>query len=190
MKHSTLVVVAAITVTGALGAAPVAVAIDDGNAPGIENFSRIDKSVGFAGSPVGFGGATQSTAMPWLASEGFTTVINLRLASEDGVDVDGGRAAAETAGLNYVHLPFDPGDPQQATVDQFLTAAGDKEKQPVYIHCKSGTRAAALWMIGRVLEDGWEIDAAGEEAKAIAGDPDKAVALARAYLASQGNGDP
>ena len=57
-------------------------------APGIVNFSLLEDSTGYAGSRVGFGGATQASAMPWLKSEGFATVINLRLASEDGATVE------------------------------------------------------------------------------------------------------
>ena len=64
----------------------------------IDNFSRIETTPGFAGSRVGFGGATPSTAMPWLKSEGFAAVVNLRLATEEGADVDTCRSAAEDAG--------------------------------------------------------------------------------------------
>ena len=35
--------------------------------------------------------------MPWLRDEGFSTVINLRAATEEGVDLEGCRAAAEAA---------------------------------------------------------------------------------------------
>ncbi|MEN8162000.1 MAG: hypothetical protein ABFS41_18165 [Myxococcota bacterium] len=68
----------------------------------------------------------------------------------------------------------------------FLAAVGDEANQPVYVHCGSGTRVAALWMIKRVVADGWEADRAREEAEAIAGKPEKAVAFATEYLASQG----
>ena len=67
--------------------------------PGIENFSRIDGNTGFAGSLVGFGGATQPSAIAELGNEGFVTVINLRSATEEGADVEGSRTAAEAAGL-------------------------------------------------------------------------------------------
>jgi len=152
---------------------------------GIENFSRIEGSPGFAGPLVGFGGATQSSAMTWLRSEGFAAVINLRLATENGADVEGSRLAAQAAGLNYIHLPLNPKSLDPDVVDDFLTAVGDKGNQPVYIHCGSATRAAAMWMIGRVLEDGWEIDAAGQEAKGIAGKPSDAVAFATRYITSR-----
>ncbi len=135
--------------------------------PDISNFSRIDGSSGLAGSVVGFGGATQSSAMPLLRKNGFASVINLRLATEPGVDVDAARAAAEAEGLNYIHLPFDPANPDPGLVDSFLAAVSDKKNQPVYIHCASANRVGALWMIVRVLGDGWEIDPARDEARAV-----------------------
>ena len=109
--------------------------------------------------------------MSWLRGEGFTTVVNLRGAAEEGVDLEGCRTAAEAAGLNYVHLPFDPRDGDTQVIDDFLAAIGDEANQPVFIHCASATRVAALWMIGRVLRDGWELDAAREEAAGIAAKP-------------------
>lgn len=149
---------------------------------GISNFSRFDGEPGFGGSPVGFGGATGPAAMPWLKSEGFKAVINLRLATEDGADIDGDRAAAETAGLQYIHLPFNPKGAKPEDINAILDAAGDPANQPVYIHCHSGTRVAALWMIGRVQRDGWDIEAAAEEARTIAEKPDESIGFATAYL--------
>jgi len=151
---------------------------------GIHNYSQIDKSSGFAGSPVGFGGATQASAMPWLKGEGFTTVINLRAATEEGVDLEGCQAAAKAAGLSYVHLPFDPESGDTQVIDDFLAAVGDEANHPVYIHCHSATRAAALWMIGRVLRDGWEFDDARAEGDKIAAKPIEANLFVRKYLAS------
>ncbi len=154
---------------------------------GIENFSRLDERPGVAGSPVGFGGTTPPSAMPGLKSEGFAAVINLRLAGEPGAKVEECRVAAEETGLKYIHLPFDPRNPDSDLVDKFVAAVGDETNQPVYIYCNTATRVAALWMIARVLEDGWEIDAAREEAKTIAAKPDEAIAFATKYLESRGS---
>ena len=63
---------------------------------------------------------------------------------------------------------------------------GDQANQPVYIHCGSATRVAALWVIGRVLRDGWDIDATREEAEQIAHKPADAIAFATAYIKSHG----
>ena len=159
-------------------------AIDKIDVPGIVNFARVDNSQGFAGSPVGFGGATEPSAMAQLNSKGYVTIINLRLEDEEGMDVEASQKAAEAAGLRYVHLPVDPENPVPAAIDRFLDAAGDRANQPLYIHCNSATRAAALWMIGRVLKDGLDPERASKEAEAIAAKPEDAIAFATAYLAS------
>jgi uncharacterized protein (TIGR01244 family) len=153
--------------------------------PGIVVFSRIDGTEGFGGATAGFGGATEPSAMATLKKNGFATVINLRLATEPGAEIAASRTEAEAAGLKYIHLPFDPRNPDPDLVDNFLAAVSNEANQPVYIHCNSATRVAALWMIGRVLEDGWSLDEAREEATAIAAKPSEAAIFASAYIASQ-----
>ena len=153
----------------------------------IVNFSRIDGRPGLAGSPVGFGGTTPPSAMPGLKSEGFATVIDLLVAAEPEANIEECRVGAEEAGLKYIHMPFDPTNPDPGLVDNFVAAIGDAANQPVYIYCNTATRVAALWMIARVLEDGWEIDAAREEAKTIAAKPDEAIAFATMYLKARGS---
>ena len=95
---------------------------------GIQNYSRI-KGV------AGFGGATQPTAMKELKKLGYKSVLNLRLASEKGVDIAAERSAAEAAGMKYIHLPFDAANPDSLLVENFIAAMVDKENQPVYIYC-------------------------------------------------------
>jgi uncharacterized protein (TIGR01244 family) len=154
--------------------------------PGIVNFSEIHESAGVAGSLVGFGGATEPSAMAMLKEKGYASVINLRLASEEDVDLEASSAAAKEAGLTYIHLPMDTKASDRSYVDEFFTAVEDPANQPVYVHCGSATRAGALWMIMRVIEDGWDIAAASEEARAIAKKPDQAIAFATAYLETRG----
>ena len=151
---------------------------------GIENYTRTDERPGVAGSPVGFGGTTPPSSMASLKSEGFAAVINLLVAAEPGARVEECRVASEETGLKYIHLPFNPTNPDPSIVDNFAAAVSDETNQPVYIYCNTATRVAALWMILRVLEDGWKIDAAREEARAIAAKPDEAIAFATKYLES------
>ena len=152
--------------------------------PGIKNFSHLTGNTGFAGDHVGFGGATEVDALPELASRGFAAVINLRLATEEGVDIEASRKAAEKAGMHFIHLPFDTDEPEPELVEDFLAAAGKPDNQPLYIHCNSAGRVAAMWMIGRVLRDGWTIDQASEEARSIAAKPEESIAFATSYLGS------
>lgn len=142
---------------------------------GIRNYSRVDATVGC-------GGAVDPAAMAALKQEGYVSVINLRLASEEGANVDAGRAAAKTAGLKYIHLPFNAAMPDSKVVDSFLAAVGDKSNQPVFIHCGSANRVGGVWMIKRVLKDGWPIDRARTEAEAIGLNNPQLIAFATEYI--------
>lgn len=154
--------------------------------PRIEHFSTVDDHGGFAGKIVGFGGTTPDSEMAWLKDLGFSTVVNLRKATEEGVDVECSRVAAQAAGLNYVHIPFGGQELDRQLVDNFLRITGDPANQPVYIHCRSATRVAALWLIGRVLKDGCSLESVLGEAETIAAKPGDAVAYATAYLKLHG----
>ena len=180
------VAVVVATIAVALAAVQVTAGVEKVEVPNITNFSRVDDSTGFGGTTVGFGGATEPSAMTWLKSEGFATVINLRLETEEGADVDAGHAAAKAAGLQYIHLPFDTEHPDPQLVDNFLAAVGNDENQPIYIHCNSATRVGALWMISRVLKDGWRVKEASYEVEAIAGKPNDAITFAVQYITSRG----
>jgi len=176
----------ALALTGALAGVPQAAVIEEIAVPGIDNFSMLAETSGFAGSPAAFGGATQAAAMPWLHEQGFAAVVNLRFSSEEGADIDNSRATAEAAGLNYFSMPFNPEQLNAEYLENFWAVIGDPANQPVYIHCQSATRVAVLWMITRVLKDGWDTDAASIEAQVIAAKPEKAVAVATQYLESVG----
>lgn len=151
---------------------------------GIKNFSEFEGSSSFGGSQVGFGGSTQPSAMSSLQEMGFATVVNLRLATEEGVDIEANQAAAQAAGIEYIHLPFEPGNMSPTFMDDFLKIMGDPARQPVFIHCGSATRVSALWMINRVQQDGLETAKATLELETIALKPDEAKAFTTAYLAA------
>jgi uncharacterized protein (TIGR01244 family) len=127
---------------------------------GVRNYSRVDATVGC-------GGQVDPAAMKALKGEGYVSVINLRLPSEEGANVDASRAAAQDAGLKYIHLPFNAAQPDTKVVDSFLAAVADKSNQPVFIHCGSANRVGGMWLIKRVLQDKWAMDRATKEAEAI-----------------------
>src|ERR1041385_9018397 len=79
-------------------------------------------------------------------------------------------AAATTAqagGLNCPLPPFNGAMPDPAVADKFIIAVTDKKTQPAFVHCASANRAAAMWMIKRLVVDKWEADRAGTEAAAL-----------------------
>jgi uncharacterized protein (TIGR01244 family) len=128
--------------------------------PGSRNVTRVEATVAC-------GGATSPEAMPELKRRGFAAVINLRLASEPGAEIEASRHAASTAGLAYIHIPFDGSNPDREPVRRFLAEVARPENQPVFIHCGTANRVGAMWLIKRVLLDGWEERAAVAEAEAI-----------------------
>ena len=98
---------------------------------------------------------------------GYKSIVNLRVATEAGANVEAEAAAAKAAGVNYVHLPFNAASPDPTLVDRFLKAVTDPSNEPAFIHCASANRAAALWLIKRVQVDKWDVNRAAEEAAAL-----------------------
>lgn len=127
---------------------------------GVRNFARLDTTIACAG-------ATTPDAMVEIKRMGYASVINLRPASEPGADIEAGMAAAKAAGMTYIHLPFNAAAPDPGLVDGFLAAVTNPANHPAFVHCASGNRAAALWMVKRMAVDGWDETRAGEEATAL-----------------------
>jgi len=128
--------------------------------PGVTNFARLETTIACAG-------ATTPQAVAGLKQMGYAAIINLREASEAGADIDAEAAAAKTAGITFIHLPFNTASPNLAVVDSFLKAVTDAKNQPAFVHCASGNRAAAMWMIKRMQIDKWDAERAGTEAAAL-----------------------
>jgi uncharacterized protein (TIGR01244 family) len=127
---------------------------------GVRNYTKVDATVGCAG-------ATDPKAMAGLAALGYKAVLNLREASEADVRIDESRAAAEAAGLKYIHLPFKGSAPDSKVADEFLKVVADTANQPLFIHCGSANRVGAMWLIKRMVVDKWTEERALAEAKAI-----------------------
>lgn len=130
---------------------------------GIRNFTNVSPTIACAG-------ATEARVIPELAKRGYKAVINLRQASEQGADIEGTRAAAQAAGLRFIHLPFNSQQPDPAIVDAFIQAAADPANTPTFINCGSANRVAAVMIAKRILADGWTEERALAEA-AIIGPP-------------------
>jgi uncharacterized protein (TIGR01244 family) len=128
--------------------------------PGVTNFAKLETTIACAG-------ATTPAAVSGLKQMGYASIINLREASEPGADIDAEAAAAKTAGINFIHLPFNTASPNPAVVDSFLKAVTDAKNQPAFVHCASANRAAAMWMIKRMQVDKWDADRASTEAAAL-----------------------
>ncbi|MET0620415.1 MAG: protein tyrosine phosphatase family protein [Thermoanaerobaculia bacterium] len=138
----------------AFATAAVLAAADTGS---ISGFHCVEDGVAVGGQPT-------VEQVPTLAAKGYRTVINLRLASE--FDAEPVAFAARRAGMSYVSVPISAKEPTDEAVEEFLRVTDDPGIYPIFIHCGSGNRAAALWMIRRVLREGWHIGIAISEASA------------------------
>jgi len=147
----------------ALTVIPVAAAqsqVKKQSVQGITNFAQVETTVACAG-------AVTPAAVAEIKNMGFKAIFNLRLATEQGADIEGETAAAKAAGINFVHLPLSGTSPDPAVVDNFLKAIAAPGNQPALIHCASGNRASAMWFIKRVMVDKWDTDRAMAEASEL-----------------------
>jgi uncharacterized protein (TIGR01244 family) len=157
LKRNALVLVLLVGVGGAVAGAQ---SVTKETLPGVTNFARLETTIACAG-------ATTPQAVAGLKQMGYASIINLREASEAGADIDAEAAAAKTAGITFIHLPFNTASPNPAVVESFLKAVTDAKNQPAFVHCASGNRAAAMWMIKRMQIDKWDAERAGTEAAAL-----------------------
>lgn len=128
--------------------------------PGIVNFGYVENTVACAG-------ATAPAALAEVKKRGYAAVINVRVATEPGAEIEASAAAAQAAGLRFIHIPFNASAPDPMLVDKFIAAVTDPKNQPAFIHCASANRAAALWMVKRMVVDKWDADRATTEATAL-----------------------
>src|ERR1700738_5134675 len=89
---------AIVAICALTGSASADAQVTKEQAPGVTISARVETTVAGAG-------AVKPEALAELKKMGFASVINLRLANEPGADVDGEAAAAEAAGVNFVHIP-------------------------------------------------------------------------------------
>ena len=94
---------------------------------GIRNFAKIESTVACAG-------AITPAAVQEIKKMGYASIINLRLASEQGADIEGHIAMAKAAGIPYHHIPFSASAPDPAAVDTFLKTISAPGVQPAFIH--------------------------------------------------------
>jgi protein tyrosine phosphatase (PTP) superfamily phosphohydrolase (DUF442 family) len=128
--------------------------------PGVTNFAKLETTVAC-------GGATRPEGVPEIKKLGFASIINLRLPTEPGANIDGEAEAAKIAGIKFFNIPFSGQSPDPAVADKFLATITTPGNEPAYIHCAAGNRAAAMWMIKRLAVDHWDTDRAFTEATAL-----------------------
>jgi protein tyrosine phosphatase (PTP) superfamily phosphohydrolase (DUF442 family) len=118
---------ALFTVVAGLMATAASAQVVRQEVPGIRNFAKVESTVACAG-------AITPAAIQEVKEMGYASIINLRLATEQGADIDANTAAAKAAGIPYYHIPFNGSAPDPAVVDTFLKTITAPGVQPAFIH--------------------------------------------------------
>ena len=118
---------ALFTVVGCLMAIEGHAQVVKQDVAGIRNFAKIESTVACAG-------AITPAAIQEIKKMGYASIINLRLATEQGADIEGHTAVAKSAGVPYYHIPFSASAPDPAVVDTFLKTITAPGVQPAFIH--------------------------------------------------------
>jgi len=116
-----------LVAVGSLVATPVGAQVIKETVPGITNYARVESTVACAG-------AITTGAVPEIKRMGYKSIVNLRLANEPGANIEEAMAAAKSAGITYVHIPFSAANPDPAAVDAFLKAMRTPGVEPAFIH--------------------------------------------------------
>jgi uncharacterized protein (TIGR01244 family) len=109
------------------------------------------------------GGQPKTGGLEKLSELGMKTIINLR------GDSDETRAEGREAlrlGMRYFNIPMSSaGRPTDEQVKRVIEIIEEKEKAPVFVHCRRGSdRTGAIIAIYRIEKDGWTAERAIEEA--------------------------
>ena len=94
---------------------------------GVRNFAKIESTVACAG-------AITPGAIQEIKKMGYASIINLRLATEQGADIEANMAAAKAVDIPYHHIPFSAAAPDPAAVDTFLKTITAPGVEPAFIH--------------------------------------------------------
>ena len=139
----------------------------------ILNFLQVNTEFCTAGQPT-------SEQLSKLKQDGIRTVLNLRVPSEH--DAAAEEAAVRALGMNYLNIPIAGANVEDSQVTTFLTFTDNEDNRPMFIHCASANRVGALWMIRRVIRDGWNTTDAETEAGEIGLSSPALLAFARQYI--------
>jgi uncharacterized protein (TIGR01244 family) len=104
-------------------------------------------------------GQPDAVAIAALGRQGFARIVNVRPDGEEPgqIDHDDAADAARAAGLDYAYVPVTGGTITEADIRAFQ-AAVTGAKGRVFAHCRSGTRALLLHVLGEILDGRMTLD--------------------------------
>jgi protein tyrosine/serine phosphatase len=117
---------------------------------GLPNFHKVSDDLYRGAQPTAAG-------IRQLKDMGIKTIINLRSFHSDKDEIG-------NIEIGYEHIPMKAWHPEEEDAVRFLKIVTDKDKTPVFIHCKHGAdRTGIMCAIYRVTVCGWSKDSALDE---------------------------
>jgi uncharacterized protein (TIGR01244 family) len=117
---------------------------------------RVTEALVLAGQP-------QPQDWAHLVRQGYRLVVNLRSDPERAA-VEGRNA--EAAGLRYLHLPLPAYELEPEHLAELRQALAQADGGKVFLHCRTASRVALLWMLNRMVHEGWSQEEAEAELRA------------------------
>ena len=130
------------------------------------------------------GGQPKEQAYTKASAAGFRSILSLRTAAE-GIDLARERKQVESNQMRYFSIPVNSLSPRPEQADEFLRIAKDKANHPMLVNCATANRVGAFMMILRVVEHGWSVEQAAEEAAKIGLRGEELKKFANNYIAQQ-----
>ncbi len=151
----------------------IAADIKEDNLGDTDNVFQVGKEIVLAGQPAEEDFSTLSRA-------GYKRILNLYRGGDTPLDE---ASICRRLGLDYRHLPFDDETELNDEIfHQVRIALLDSSNTPVFVHCKTNDRVAAVWAAYRTLDQGINLETAIKEAKAMGLKTDGYVAKLRTYV--------
>src|SRR5581483_9447746 len=107
MSHKSLLAGFAAVLTMGIAVVSAQSQVKKQTVEGITNFAQVETTVACAG-------AVKPSSVAAIKKMGFASIINLRLDTEKGAEIDAEAAAAKAVGIHFFHLPLDGNAPDPA----------------------------------------------------------------------------
>jgi len=115
--------------------------------------------------------AAQPQPEDWqrFVEAGYQTVLNIR---SDPERAAAQAVAARAVGLRYIHAPWPAYELEPEHLAEFARIVEDPATGKLVFHCRSATRVGLIWMLYRMVQQGWSREQAEAELRAAGYDDD------------------
>jgi len=122
----------------------------------VKQYYRIDDHIWRGRQP-------RHEAWPWLAQQGFKTVLDLR---GGPIHKPHERKLVEAAGMQYISIRLSGiWEPKDVQIAQIVSVMGDPARWPIFMHCRRGDdRLGEAIACYRIAHDHWTNQQAYQEA--------------------------